>query len=215
MENIPDQLFDLLEQKEFHELNAEEQAGVLACMDKQTYTSMRNASVLSHNFFEGEKPIDVNPAQLQQLLKKVETKHLTEQPAIVWNKPVALWKVAALFLLLGGGSLIFILANQNQVIRTSYITQLDTVFVEKEVPAEKIHDTVYIGYERKQQKQHTHRAERLPTEHYLTPAQDANIPTMSDVNIVRIKEKDEPINNKKGNSIKDDSLINAFGFVTL
>jgi hypothetical protein len=38
---------------------------------------------------------------------------------------------------------------------------------------------------------------------------------MNDINIIGIKEKDKPVNNAKGNSIKDDSLINAFQFVTL
>lgn len=213
MEHIPNHLFDLLNQKDFHELTAEEQTSVLAYMDEHTYASMRKASVFSRQFFEEEESVTVHPKQLQQLLKKVEAKQLAE-PTIVWNKPVALWKVAAMFFLLGGGWLIFILANKNQVVRTAYITQLDTVFVEKEMPAEKIHDTVYIEYERKQQRQQ-HRHEELPTEHSSLPVQEVNIPAMSDVNIVRIKEKDEPVNNSKGNSIKDDSLIKAFKFVTL
>lgn len=214
MENIPNHLFDLLNEKDFQKLTAEEQASVLAHMDEHTYTSMRTASVFSHQFFKEEETVKANPVHLQQLLKKVEAKHLTE-PTIVWNKPVALWKVAALFLLLGGGWMVFILANKNQVVRTAYITQLDTVFVEKEIPAQKIHDTVYIEYERKQQRQNKHHEERLPTEYSSNPAQEVNIPPITDMNIVGLKEKDEPVNNKKGKSIKDDSLINAFGFVTL
>jgi hypothetical protein len=214
MEHIPNHLFDLLDQKDFKTLNAEEQASVLACMDEQTYTSMRNATIVSHRYFEDEQSEVVNPKQLQYLLNKVDAQQAHET-GIVWNKPIAMWKVAAMFLLLGGGWLVFMLANQHKVVHTSYITQLDTVFVEKEVPAEKIHDTVYIEYERKHQRKQMHPEERLPSESYSTPVRETNIVSISDVNIVHLKEKDEPINNKKGNSIKDDSLINAFGFVTL
>lgn len=214
MENIPNHLFDLLHTKDFQELTAAEQSSVLVFMDEQAYTSMRTASVFSQQFFMDEDPAPVNPAQLQQLLKKVEAKKLAHTN-IVWNKPVALWKVAALFLLLGGGWMVFVLANKNQEVHTTFITQLDTVFVDKEVPGEKIHDTVYIEYERKQQrKQHRH-DEQLHTEYSSIPTQEVNIPATTDMNIVGIKEKDEPVNDKKGNSIKDDSLINAFGFVTL
>lgn len=214
MEHIPEHLFDLLNEKDFGALNAAEKASVLSCMDEQTYTSMHKASVFSHRYFEDEQPPKVNPKQLQYLLAKVDAQQ-PHTPAIVWNKPIALWKVASMFILLGGGWLVFILANQQKVVHTSYITQLDTVFVEKEIPAEKIHDTVYIEYERKHQRQQVHHEERLPSESYSTQVQETNIVSISDVNIVNVKEKDEPINNKKGNSIKDDSLINAFGFVTL
>ncbi|MES2558805.1 MAG: hypothetical protein V4590_03640 [Bacteroidota bacterium] len=214
MEHIPDHLFDLLNQKDFQALNPEEQSSVLAVMDEPTYASMRKASVVSRQFFAEEKSTPVKPEYLQQLLKKAEAKQQHE-PTIVWNKPIALWKVASLFLLLGGGWMVFMLANKNQVVRTSYITQLDTVFVEKEVPGEKIHDTVYIEYERKQQRQHTRGENRSHKDYSSVPTGDASLPVISDVNIVRIKEKDEPINNSKGNSIKDDSLINAFRFVTL
>jgi hypothetical protein len=134
-----------------------------------------------------------------------------DEPTIVWNRPIALWKAAALFLLLGGGWLVFVLTNKNTVIQTSYITKLDTVFVEKEIPGEKIHDTVYIEYERKQKRN----LEHLPIDNSSLPKQEINIPTMNDINIIGIKEKDKPVNNAKGNSIKDDSLINAFQFVTL
>lgn len=214
MENIPNHLFDLLHTKDFQELTATEQTNVLAFIDEQTYTSMRMASVFSQQFFVDEDPVTVNPVRLQQLLTKVEAKQFA-QPNFVWNKPIALWKVAALFLLLGGGWTVFVLANKNQEIHTTYITQLDTVFVDKVVPGEKIHDTVYIEYERKQQrKQHRHN-EQVHTEYSSIPAQEVNIPTTTDMNIVGIKKKDEPVNDKKGNSIKDDSLINAFGFVTL
>jgi hypothetical protein len=104
-----------------------------------------------------------------------------------------------------------VLTNKNTVIQTSYITKLDTVFVEKEIPGEKIHDTVYIEYERKQKRN----LEHLPVDYSSLPKQEINIPTMNDINIIGIKEKDKPVNNAKGNSIKDDSLINAFQFVTL
>jgi hypothetical protein len=173
---------------------------------------MHSATLAARRFFREEEPITINSKQLDILLKKVDAKqHKT--PSIVWNKPIALWKAAAIFLLLGGGWLIHTLATKNLPPQTTFITQLDTVFVEKEIPGETIHDTVYIEYERKQQRAKKH--QELPIEYSSIPAQEVNIPAMSDVNIVGVKEKDKPANTIKGNSIKDDSLINAFGFVTL
>lgn len=212
MESIPNHLFDLLNEKDFEELTLEEQSNVLLHMDKQTYTSMHKAAVAAYAFFEEEEPLILNPNQLQNLLKKAEDKQYN-MPTLVWNKPIALWKAAAIFLLLGGGWFIHTLATKNLPHRTSFITQLDTVFVEKEIPGEIIHDTVYIEYERKQQRNKKHH--QLPIEYSSIPKQEVNIPTMSDVNIVGMQEKDEPANRIKGNSIKDDSLINAFGFVSL
>lgn len=211
MESIPNHLFDLLNEKDFEELTPEEQSDVLAYMDKQTYTSMHIAALAAKSFFK-EEPVMVNPNQLHHLLKKVEVKQY-KTPTIVWNKPIALWKAAAIFLLLGGGWLIHTLATKNLTPQTTFITQLDTVFVEKEIPGETIHDTVYIEYERKQQRTKKHH--ELPIEYSSLPIQEVNIPAMSDVNIVGVQEKDKPANTIKGNSIKDDSLINAFGFVTL
>jgi hypothetical protein len=210
MEHIPDYLFDLLNQKDFDELTSEEHSIVLSIMDKDTYSSMRAASHAARQFLEDEYPVFIPSNQLDQILKEVERKKMDE-PTIVWNRPIALWKAAALFLLLGGGWLVFVLTNKNTVIQTSYITKLDTVFVEKEIPGEKIHDTVYIEYERKQKRN----LEHLPIDNSSLPKQEINIPTMNDINIIGIKEKDKPVNNAKGNSIKDDSLIQSFKFVTL
>ena len=212
MEPLPDFLFDLLAEKEFHQLSDAERTSVLACMDEPSYTSLRMASVMSRKILADDKPPLLNPNQLQQLLKKAEAKHLSQQ-TIVWNKPIPLWKAAAVFILLGGGWMVLRLASQHPVIRASYITQLDTVYIEKEIPAEKIHDTVFIEYKHVYPKRHAETT--LPSENYSPRNSDSDIPVAGEVNIVGVKAKDDPINNKKGNSIKDDSLIHAFGFVTL
>jgi hypothetical protein len=194
MENIPTYIFDLIEQTPFEQLSTEQQNIVLQHMSKQEYEShYQTANILRKN---KEDLLQVNPKQKEQLMQAFMNKQQSVKP--IWETPVQLWKAAAIFILLGGAWLMHWQSYQHK--KVEYVTQLDTVYLEKETPV-KVYDTVYYKDEseasyvmnKKQNHQRNNDVSKHPSKHK--------------------GEFAEPI--RRGVSAKDDSLIQSFKFVTL
>ncbi len=210
MENIPSIIFDLLGKKPFEQLTEQEKTLMLQHLNEAEYEELRNATLLSHSFKINEEKLPANNKQKDLLMSRFRQKN--KNVALIY-RPIVLWKVAASFLLILGICYFYVsLKNMNTNIQ--YLSQVDTIYIDKIVPAEKIFDTIYLNQIPKirgGKKQ----AREVNDESEMTNSENIVIENNSGLNALSISDYDNPINNKKGKSIKEDSLISAFGFVTL
>lgn len=193
MENIPEIILTLVEQQSFDTLSETNKQLVLHYIPREEYDSMhRTAVLLKQN--QTVLP-ETNPAAKEKLMHHFMSK--TQTHPAVWSTPVQLWKAASIIILLGAGWFLHWQTYQQK--RVEYVTQLDTVYLEKEVPF-KVYDTVYYKEE----------AAVSYTSNHKTPD------TAPRVNKQYSNETNAPVEPKRrGVSAKDDSLIQSFKFVTL
>jgi hypothetical protein len=194
MEAIPENILNLIEQKSFDELDDTTRQDVLLYISREEYDSMyHTAKMLVQNKTEMPQP---SVAQKDRLMNHfMHNNHTTHG---LWRTPVQLWKAASIMILLGAGWLLHWQTYQQR--KVEYVTKLDTVYLEKEVPF-KVYDTVYYK-------------EEAPASYTSNPSQ-RNIPKSGSV-----KRQQEYMNThaepkRRGVSAKDDSLIQSFKFVTL
>jgi hypothetical protein len=212
MEHIPSFIFDLIESTSFHGLSEAQRNLVLQHMPEEEYNTLRNAAMEARRFAgHDESPQPANRIRTQ-LMEHLEQQQQTATLfKMIINRPVAVWKVAAMFLLLGGATILMAKMKKN-VPQIRYITQIDTLYLEKEGP--RIYDTVYLTREAEYPVRSTRHSYSRVTEN--TSALPDPLPEhYNGINLVPASEKDRPINNKKGVNIKDDSLISSYGFVRL
>ncbi|MES2379924.1 MAG: hypothetical protein V4538_02710 [Bacteroidota bacterium] len=213
MENIPSPIFDLVNQKDFEALTTQEKVKVLAYLSEEEYNELRQGVLLSEALVFNEQQIPSNDAQKELLLHRLKQKH---NAFMWWQTPVALWKVAASFLLFGLMGYFYLHTKTGQN-NKSLLAQTDTVYLEKLLPAEKIYDTVYLKQTVSAVK---HEKPKQQAASYETPqnqqsVEDNALPNVNNLNLLSVSDYDKAINNKKGKSIKDDTLITMIGFVTL
>ncbi len=98
-----------------------------------------------------------------------------------------------------------------------YVSVKDTVYIAAKtvdtISPEKVHDTVYI-------KVGSARPAAAQATRYESPHRDKNIRNTvraipGDINILKLRDKDEPYNSNKGNSREDDTLLKQYPFVQL
>lgn len=211
MENIPSPIFDLVNQKDFETLTAQEKAKVLAYLNEEEYNELRQGVLLSEALVFNEQQVPDNDAQKELLLNRLKQKH---HAIMWWQTPVALWKVAASFLLFGLIGYFYINAKTGQS-RTPLLAHADTVYLEKLLPAEKVYDTVYLKQAVNVVKREKPKQADYQTQQSRQQPEDNILPSVNNLNLLSVSDYDKVINNKKGKSIKDDTLITTIGFVTL
>lgn len=212
---MPSHILEHIGSKSFAQLSSAEQQEVLQYLTREEYDAFHEAASLAHDW-EREAP-QPDPAIGQHLQQQFEKRYNKERPSVMLY-PVQLWKVAAVFLLMAGaGTWLLLQAKGKQEV--TYITLKDTVYVPSFASGDqalKIYDTVYIKeQDRTVKKEVRHRAGIVtaPESHEETTAYvPAAIPGL---HMLTIREKDALSNRPKGNSIKDDSLLQHYRFVRL
>lgn len=217
MENTPDYIFDWIESTPFDALTTEQQEEVLLYLPQAEYQQLHQAAALATQYTQqGSETFAQNNATLAQLHTLFDNTYApTPSPEKRKNiTPIWIWKAAASILLIAVAFLSYGLFNakhhQNQ---SGIMERIDTVFVNitKEVPREvKIHDTVYLT---RPSQNNTPR--KVHSYSGATPPQSDISPNINPLRAVPFDEKDQPQNSPKNNSIKDDTLVQNFNFVTL
>lgn len=220
MENTPDYIFDWIESTPFESLSAAQKEEVLLYLPQTEYQQLHQAAALATQYTQqGSETFAQNNATLGQLHALFDAKHtppqITTKPekrkglAAIW-----MWKAAASILLIAVAFLSYGLYNAKQHQNQSgLIEKIDTVFVNitKEIPREvKIHDTVYLT-----RPSQNNAPARIHPYTKITPPQSDISPNINPLRSVPLTEKDQPQNTPKNNSIKDDTLVQNFNFVTL
>jgi hypothetical protein len=212
-ENIPAHVFDWIGTFAFNELNTQQKEEAGAYLTEQQYNALHAAArgvkvVATESFRAGA-------GRKASLLDRFDEHHASVNPLRrVMLRPVALWKVASLFIL-GGISGAFLLQAKPPVTDGVGTTRHDTVYVNREVlsPSEKIHDTVYILG---QQVPARDVSVRPPTASAPKGATfDTDIQDPGSINVITLRDYERKQNGPRGNSMKDDSLLRSYTFVTL
>lgn len=209
-EQIPSYIFDWLELLPFEGLSASRQEEVLRYFSADAYNELHHTvSDIRHT---AHKPADhMRNTRKQMLMQRFDEKHKPQATIIrMFNKPVALWKAAAVFLLIGGGWFSYFMLQHKHLPASTLTTFVDTLYVTKEISPDplKIYDTVYIDrVSEPAQKQRRHQQSKQ--QQHITGAD------MDQLNIVSVKELEHLPNSTKRNSMKDDSLVKQYSFITL
>jgi hypothetical protein len=218
-EHIPSGLFDLIDQKDFASLTPNEQKEVMACFTPEEFDELHRASAEAKKMHTDVWDVSPNVSDelLQAFNRKYTLSRKDSRSLILY--PVQLWKVAAMFLLLAGGVTWIIHFTSRKEI--TYITLKDTLYVPSFTSNESnigVYDTVYSD-NREPSDRHDprnvvrHRVEMTVAEpHESSDYIDVYIPP---VNLLSVRERDAVPNQQKGNSLKDDSLLQHYRFVRL
>lgn len=129
---------DLIEEKDFSELNAKELSYVLQEMTEKEYRDKREIYLMSKEFFSQEE-IELSVPVPSRALNALKQKRKKRAPLVfLLNTKVSLWKAAALFLIFFGSYQLLRPINKSDVEKV-YITE----FVDREIEGPTKIDTVY------------------------------------------------------------------------
>ena len=212
IENMPPVVFNWMNTMPFEKLDTDQKRAVEQFMSGTEYNEMHEAAQLLLN-------VKYNPAgrrnQIKDdLLKQFDAKHKRQEGLSIFYSSQLAWKVAAVFLAIGLPiSAYFLIKSNKQLISDQRNGRVDTVYLENPSASNplKIYDTVYIAKETE-----THQSRPSKQKQVIeNPADEVNVALPHDINIQSIKDVNSVPNTRKRNTIKDDSLIKHYNFVTL
>ncbi|WP_317897004.1 hypothetical protein [Aurantibacillus circumpalustris] len=207
-EKVPVITFDWIEKFSFAELSISQKEEVLKHFSESDYEQMHQASVsvklVSH--------VDSNfkSARKDMVMGEFDSYHLKKLHTSKKWRMANLWQAAAIFLFLISGWLFYQIFDLKKERTLNVIASVDTVYIEREIASnpEIIHDTVY-------------RYKEAKTASKKEPMHSDNL-FRNDANQILGKLESPPLleleslnNSTRGNSMKDDSLLRKFSFVSM
>ena len=214
-EQIPNHIFDWLETVDFENLPAEKQEEVKAWLSADEYQEMRQtlvaikASKVNSTNLSGNRK-----ARLMEHFDTVYPKQKTEVTKIHY------WQMAAGFLLLLCGGLLFQKWQVSPEKSPVMAAIRDTVFLVKNSAPEmvRVHDTVYLSVPSGEKTATVQTVAGRKT--YNSPirisTRSNSYAAVSDNRLVLpVETMESSRNDPKGNSMKDDSLLRKYSFVSM
>lgn len=218
MENVPTHIFDWIEQMPFEALSQSCQKEVLQYYSAEEYNQLHQAAIIASSYAQqGKNSLTPAPDALESLHAVFDARYPEKKNKL---NVLIYWKAAASLLLLAVTIATFgWYKAQHQGPKVITLTKTDTVFVNNATDSFssnplRIYDTVYLETPRQNYKtQHSH----TPQSSTLSNPQvnGSALPNVQSITTVPFSEKDQPLNRQKNNSIKDDTLVQNFGFVQL
>jgi hypothetical protein len=199
---------DWFQEKSFAELDASEKQLVL-----QYFTAIEFDEM--HHTIHQIKSNKTNPNLKADLLKQFDKKH-NERGIISFPSQSIIWKAAMIILLIGVSVMQFKIFTANNSTPSATSAIHDTITYVKNIVSEpiKIHDTVFVKYNSYSQKESSvNTMEDEFDYNYDTSSTIAKL--TSDIHVLSIASLQSNVNKHRNSSIKNDSLINQFGFVTM
>jgi hypothetical protein len=213
-EKIPAYIFDWLQKISFSQLNLSQRAEVLNHYSEEEYEAMHE-TVMSIGLIK-QQYISLKWQRKKMLLQKFDAKHNNKpEPAFVFLKqPVALWKSAAVLILAVGSWFAYRAMRQNETSSPILSAVIDTLYLTKEVAVAplKIYDTIYIDrpvYISRKENAVKKDQKSVRENDYAGISGEHNIGTVS------VKELENVANKTRRNSMRDDSLLRRYSFVTM
>lgn len=216
IENCPDELFNWINRLDYSALNAEQKEIAGRFFSPEEYDAMHIAAIAIRRnpLQEAERKSRIR----QELLNRFDEKHKHKHKTIALFSSV--WHAAAAILLIGLPlSAYWLIRHNGQALNNRLSENVDTVYIEQAIEKQvKVYDTVYIEKE----------GRRKNVKHYNNEGREAYYPEEKNeetiggqltggggLNIQSIEKLDALPNQPKRNAIKDDSLLQHYGFVTL
>jgi hypothetical protein len=201
LNHIPEAIFDLLQQKQYDALTAEEKRLVQSFFSPEEYDELYQAHVLGASFFRDGVAV-LPSGEVENRLKGAFRDHFgKEKPMLAktLQHPVALWKAAAVMVALLGIALLGIWKSGILSPQLVYKTIHDTITVAGD--AAVIHDTVIVYREKPAS---SNPGKTNYSSFAVSDSNGTNPPS--------------PVRNaakRKGKSMREDSLTKRFVFVRI
>jgi hypothetical protein len=203
-EEMPSVIFDWIEQKGFSTLAAEQQQEVLKYLSSEEYEELHRTAlgvkVSVHK--------QVSNSRKEELFHHFDRKHRSGRIIGLQSQSLIFWQAAAVLLFLLSGWLFYRIFDVKSDHAIQQMASIDTVYVDREVKSnpEIIHDTVYL-YKQLSRSTHENRTGGNATTNHapeeLTQEAEA-------IEVMSLNDLENPVNNTRGNSMKDDSLLNRY-----
>jgi len=208
-QNIPTQIFDWMHSNDFDSLKKNEQKLVLQFFKKEEFDELYFASTQLKSFLK--KQTDSK----QFLLNEFNKHHGQKVKSIFFKDSSMLWKAAVLLLLIGIGILQFSILNKNGTTEVVAQTIHDTIFSVKNIVSVpiKIHDTILLAYQKPATKNFEKEQRIESTENVKN--EKSNFFPKPDFNVLTIADLQSKPNKQRSGSVRYDTLVKQFQFVTL
>lgn len=213
-EQIPTAVFDWLQTHDFEDLNAAQKQETLLHFGVEEYAELRR-TVTKIN----RAALQTRLGRKQDLLARFDALHAPGATAgrVFSITRLVVWKAAAVFLFFLSAALFYQKMTAKNAESSALASAIDTLYVVKEVASApvRIYDTVFI-----QAKKQGVRAS-IPIESQFALRQDTGSelgaePFAGDQSpFVSVRELENKSNQPKRNSMKDDSLLRRYSFVTM
>lgn len=214
MENLPEKLFELLEQKAFNELSNSEKDFVLKHVSLEEYTTLHLAAKVSQEFYNADKKRQVSSA----VSKKIRSSFYSRQGQKNQEQTSSLiyWRAAAAVLLVLCSTLAYFTFNQNKLkTEMVYVPVHDTVFIKQVVQEKKLFaDTLPINRVKNTRPKEVQLSKALLAIEVNRAHQEHPVSEFisSDINTISPSEISEDKIRLSGKSMSEDSLLRYFRF---
>lgn len=214
---LPVEIIEWSGSKSFASLSAVEQNFVKKFISEEEYNEVFNTQKEVALYYNEDKTLNPSLNVKQKLDDAFRKKHA--EPKSLWLQPVALWKVAAVFLVVFSASCLYLKKNAGSQSSTSLLVH-DTIFVEKKIEAIKhILDTVveyrYAGTLKESARKRSKAVFEAVDERkdtailWRTRNENIGIRTLQPEDLI----KELPNNN--GKSMQEDELVKRFSYAKI
>jgi hypothetical protein len=214
-EQIPNHIFDWLETVDFENLSAEKQEEVKAWLSADEYQEMRQTLVAIKASMVNSANLTVS--RMARLMEHFDTVYPNKKTTVT---KIHYWQMAAGFLLLLCGGLLFQKWQVSPEKSPVMAAIRDTVFLVKNPAPEmvRVHDTVYLSVPsgEKTASVQTVAKTKNPDSFNRNSTPSSAYAAVSDTRLVLpVETMESSRNDPKGNSMKDDSLLRKYSFVSM
>jgi hypothetical protein len=207
-EKTPTVIFDWIEKFSFEELTVSQKEEVLNYFSESDYEQMHHTSLSVKAVSKNDS--DFNLHRKEFVMHRFDAYHLKKSNTFSLWYNANLWQAAAIFLFLISGWLFYHVFDLKKEQALRVIASVDTVYIEREVAStpEIVHDTVYYYKEVRTV------SEKVKSNSDNLFRDDA-IQILGKLESRPLIELEAFNNSTLGNSMKDDSLLRKFNFVSM
>jgi len=207
-EKLPTRIFDWIETSSFEHLTHSQQKEIL------TYFSVEEYNEMHRTFLDLKSASLTNNSEENHQRKSALLDHFDKYHSVKQTRypgTLMVWQAAAILLLMLSGGLFYRIFDLKKDSTFEQVATTDTVYVTREVAQapEIIHDTVFRYKETKSAGQKdSYSSSKISLE-------TKDLESIGEMEIQPHLELENLTNAPKGNSMKDDSLLRKFGFVSM
>lgn len=207
-ENTPSVIFNWLETLSFNELSETQKKKVLTCFSEETYQELHLVSKKAKRVYHAASVSQ--EFQSRKILLGHFDKHRQLQTTTgASSKGLLFWQAAAILLMMLSGGLLYSFIDLKKAMGSQTVAAIDTVYVTKKIAGDTsiIYDTVYLYKQAiKTSIVNTHETVVFD-ENIFPPLNDGQEQQVIDLQDIDIKPR--------GSSMRDDSLLKKFGYVSM
>lgn len=206
MNQIPDELFGLIESKSWLELNNHEKNMVLGYLSEEEFTKMHEVFLATTELNARENEMDLPAAIKHKLDQQFKVHH--QKGAMI-----PLWQAAAVFLVLLSGFLFYAITqnrSENKIVNIIH----DTLYVPQYVETQSKKTDTVIVYRYKENNKQGFTSKYDVQKDMNNTSEQAVLP-VAQIRALSIEEIKSSIKNIKNKSMLEDTLYRKIGYASI